>query len=128
MKDKLEELLKKAKPLSPEAAKAKATSLKEMMDMLKDGMGKDIAGLKKVTVASNSPEGLKEGLEKAKDILNKKEIENPEEESLESPEEEKSEMSEEAKIAKLEKELEELKAKKKGTELASAKDSIKNIF
>ena len=61
-------------------------------DMMKDGLK---GGLSKVTVAADNPEHLKEGLEKAKEILAKKELPGMEESSeMESPEEELSEDSE----------------------------------
>ncbi len=118
----IQEIFANAKKLKPEEAKAKAESLKEMMASLKEVMGKDLQGLKKVTVASDSDEGLEEGLEKAKEVLEAKE-------SPEAPEMgESCEMSEDDKIAKLEKELADLKAKKKGEEISSAKANIKEIF
>jgi hypothetical protein len=147
MKHDFEKLLKeKGKPLNAESAKVMKDSLHGLNEMIKDGLGKDMSGLKKVTVASNSAEGLKEGLDAAKEkveekpedkIAKEEESESPKHEASESPSEENveekvaedmSSMSEEEKIAFLEKQLEELKAKKKGSELASAKDSIKSIF
>ncbi len=149
MMQEFDDLLKKAKPLSPEAAKAKAKSIKELLSMLKDGMGEELKGVKKVTVASDSKEGLDAGLDKAKELLGKEDQESEDkkeesegdevsplhklEESSESKEEEKSESpadekSEEEKISELEKQLEELKAKKRGNDLASAKQSLKSVF
>jgi hypothetical protein len=149
MKHDFEKLLKeRGKPLNAESAKVMKDSLHGLNEMIKDGLGKDMAGLKKVTVASNSAEGLKEGLDAAKEKVEEKsdkqeespkheESESLKHEASESPSEENVEekvaedmsaMSEEEKIAFLEKQLEELKAKKKGSELASAKDSIKSIF
>ena len=145
--DKL--LKEKGKPLSSESAKVMKDSLHGLNEMIKDGLGKDMEGLKKITVASNSTEGIKQGLDAAKEKVEeastKKEGESSEHEKEESPEHEKSEssteenveekvaqdmssLSEEEKIAFLEKQLEELKSKKKNSELASAKDSIKSIF
>tara|TARA_R110000868_G_scaffold66014_10_gene197044 strand:+ start:3846 stop:4304 length:459 start_codon:yes stop_codon:yes gene_type:complete len=67
--DKLMEKKKKDKPMSDMAKEAKMSVVKEMQAMaagaMKDGLK---GGLKKVTVASDSPEGLKEGLDKAKQI------------------------------------------------------------
>ncbi len=128
---KLEELLKKGKKMSPIAAKAKSKVLEELGDDMMD-MGTDkIKGLKKVTVASDSPKGIEKGLDMAKKIVGKKDMmmgdfeeEMPESESDESeekelaegemPEEEMEEMSEEElkeQIAKLQEMLKEKKMK-----------------
>lgn len=60
-----------AKKLSPLDQKASLKALgdfrSEAQKLMKDKMN----GLKKVTVASDSKEGLKEGLEKAEDLLSK---------------------------------------------------------
>jgi hypothetical protein len=146
MKHEFEKLLKeKGKPLNADSAKVMKDSIHGLNEMIKDGLGKDMTGLKKVTVASNSEEGLKEGLDAAKEKVEDQPEEKSKEEKSESPKHEASEspseesveekvaedmssMSEEEKISFLEKQLEELKAKKKGSELASAKDSIKSIF
>lgn len=58
--------------MSPSAKKAKLTALKEAHKMASDMMKEDLSGLKKVTVASDSKSGLKAGLEKAEDMLEKK--------------------------------------------------------
>lgn len=55
--------------MSPAAQKAKLTALKEAHKMSSDMMKDDLNGLKKVTIASNSPEGLKKGLEKVEEML-----------------------------------------------------------
>lgn len=61
------------------ASEAKLDALKAVKSLAQKKMAED---LKKVTVASDSTEGLKEGLEKAKEVL-------PEsEESMEDPEKE----------------------------------------
>lgn len=111
MKKKMAE--QKDKPADPKKMEAKATVVKDLMSSLKDLMANDIKGMKKVTVASDSAEGLEEGLEKAQDIVEKKDMSpadsiNPEEEE----EMDSHEMDEESKIADLEKQLAELKAKK----------------
>jgi hypothetical protein len=68
--DKLMEKKKKDKPMSDVAKDAKTSVLKDLQSMasnaMKDGLK---GGLKKVTVASDSPEGLKAGLEKAEDMV-----------------------------------------------------------
>lgn len=61
-----------SKKMSPMEAKAKLATLKSLMsdmdDMMMDGM-KNAKGKMKVSVMANSPEGLKEGLEKAEDVV-----------------------------------------------------------
>jgi len=62
-------MFEKKKKLSPVAQKAKLTALKEAHKMASDMMKEDLSGLKKVTVASDSAKGLKEGLEKAEELV-----------------------------------------------------------
>lgn len=51
-------------------SKAKMSILKELRKMAMDDMGEGLkSGLKKVTVAAPDEKGLKEGLEKAEDIV-----------------------------------------------------------
>lgn len=80
----------------------KIEAAKEMRDlassMMKDSLGGKMKSLKEVKVASDSSEGLKKGLEKAKEMVNKKAEIMPEEDheeeiaqGEESPEEESSE-------------------------------------
>lgn len=120
---KLDKLMaKKKKPeMDPMEKEAKMSVIKQMMDLAHEAMGEKIGGLKKVTVASDSPEGIKAGLELAKhkigDLSEKheddgieefpaSEEESAEHEASENPEEEMSEHELDAK-------LEELMAKKK---------------
>lgn len=101
---------------------AKASVMKELSDMLKGKAMGDIHGLKKVTVASDSPEGLKTGLELAKEKMDEmspkeempeEELSEDEEEMSESPEEKLAEeKNPDMEIAELEKKIAELKAKK----------------
>jgi hypothetical protein len=131
MMKEFNDLLKKGKPLSAEEAKAKASSLKDLMGQIRSGLGKDIAGLKKVTVAADSKEGLKEGLEKAESLLGDEDESEESDEKLAEDKEESSETpakSEEEKIADLEKQLQELKDKKRGKDVEGAKESLKSIF
>lgn len=52
---------------------AKLSQLSELSKEMRKMMGDDYAkGLQKVTVASDSPEGLKKGLSKAQEIMEKK--------------------------------------------------------
>lgn len=69
----LKEILMKKKSegkvLDPMKKKAKGGVLQNLIDEMVGMNGDKVKGLKKVTVASSSPEGLKEGLEKAEDIV-----------------------------------------------------------
>ena len=58
---------------------AKMDVLKQIRQIASDAMKDDMKmrGLKKVTVASNSEEGLEEALDKAKDMLEQSPINNP---------------------------------------------------
>jgi hypothetical protein len=111
--DKFDKLLMKKKKegreMSPEEQSAKMNVLKD----LKSQMSKHMAdGIKKVTVASDSPEGLKEGLEKAEDLVESKlSPESPDmEDSEDSEDEEEMVASPEEIDAKIQK-LMELKKK-----------------
>lgn len=76
MMNKFKELLlKKAKDgkfLSEEDKAAKMEVLDGIKELMSDSMGKDLKGLKKVTVASPTEEGLKAGLEKADEVVSEK--------------------------------------------------------
>ena len=133
--NKLEKLLMKkhgeGKMLSKSAAKAKSSVLEDLMGDMFDHEGDKVKGLKKVTVASNSPKGLEKGLDKAKEMLGDKGLsdedmpegeESAEHEESESPELEASEHEDmgdeemspeeiEAKIAELRDLLKEKKMK-----------------
>ena len=63
------EMKKKGSPLTENEKKAKMHVVKAMRDMAEQAMGEKLNGLKKVTVASNDKEGLKAGLEKAKELI-----------------------------------------------------------
>jgi hypothetical protein len=97
---------------------AKAAMAKELSDMLGEDLTEGIKDSKRVTVASDSEEGLKKGLEKAEDILESKmedesDMEDESEMESESEDESEDEMDSEEKIRELEKQIEELKAKRK---------------
>jgi hypothetical protein len=128
MKHKLENLMRKKAEkgdvLSKSHAKAKSGILQELMDDMMGMEGDKVKGLKKVTVASNSPMGLKKGLEKAEDIVGempegeempedeKMAEEEPSEEMEESPEMEVAEEEgEEENVEDLKAEIEKLKEK-----------------
>lgn len=57
------------KMLSPMEMKAKMGVLDTIDAMCSDEMGSKLSPLKKVTVASDSPQGLESGLDKAKSLL-----------------------------------------------------------
>lgn len=114
MDEKFKELLLKKwkaqgeKPVEGEKMAAKA----EMADKLAKLLQSDLAdgmksGMQKVSIASDSPEGLKKGLEMAQSKVDK--IAEMSEEGEDSEQESESEDSE---IEELEKKLAELKAKK----------------
>ena len=115
IKKLMEKKKAKGETLSPVHGKAKSGILQGLID---DMMGADsdkVKGLKKVTVASNSPEGLKHGLDKAKEI-----VANPDAESelADTSEEggeleegsEDEESSESAELEHDEQEIDDLKA------------------
>lgn len=106
MKDKLMKMMGEKKKLSPIEIKAKSGVLEQLKKDMQDMMGEKVAGLKKVTVASNDPKGLEQGLQKAKEMIHggdepdsylpesqdmEEMEESPEHEASESPEEEMSE-------------------------------------
>ena len=70
MKD-MKELFAKKKKIGDVEKEAKMGVLKEVSDMAGAAMGDKLKGLKKVTVASDSKEGLDKGLSKAKELLDK---------------------------------------------------------
>lgn len=65
----LEKKKKSGKEMSDVEQEAKMGVVKAMRDMASEQMGKKLGGLKKITVASDSPQGLKEGLAKVKDMM-----------------------------------------------------------
>jgi membrane protease subunit (stomatin/prohibitin family) len=86
LKEKLMELLKKKKregaELSDVEKQAKMGVVKDLQDFAKESMGEGLKGVKKVTVAADSPEGLKAGLEKAEDIVEGEEESDDSEEQM----------------------------------------------
>lgn len=72
MTDKMKKMLDKKKgqgKMSEAEKDAKMSVVNHMKDMASKMMGDHVKGLKKVSVASNSGEGLKEGLHKAEEML-----------------------------------------------------------
>lgn len=77
MMHRMAKMLEKKRDLSPNEKHAKLGVLKELHDMASADMGDKLDGLKKVSVMSDSPEGLQHGLEQAKHILS-----NPEQDEM----------------------------------------------
>lgn len=65
----MKKLEKKGRDLDPNEKKAKLDVIKELRNQASEMMGGKLHPLKKVTVASDSEEGLKAGLQKAGDIV-----------------------------------------------------------
>ena len=97
------------KPMSPSHKKAKGSVLSDLMEHLGSMGLEKVKGMKKVSVASDSKEGLKEGLEKAESIVEGEE-ESPEMELGEMESEDDMEESEEKSEEELKAEIEALKA------------------
>lgn len=72
--------------MDPADVAAHSSVLGDLMSSLDSHGAEKVKGLKKVTVASNSDEGMKSGLDKAKEIVDQgdKEVTGDEDESLES--------------------------------------------
>lgn len=84
-----------SKDMSPVDKQATGDVLHDLMSYLSSLQGDKVKGLKKVTVSSNDPKGLVEGLSKAKDMVGdeseEESSEDPMEELMESPEDEHKE-------------------------------------
>lgn len=81
---KMKKMLGGKGKLSDVEKEAKMNVVKALSDDMSSLLRDKLKGLKKVTVASNSEEGLKEGLEKAEELLEKKMCENCEGEGCEA--------------------------------------------
>jgi hypothetical protein len=115
MQDFMKMLQKRQREQGPQdekKMKAKASMAKELSDTLGGDIAEDMKGMSKVTVASDSEQGLKKGLEKAEEVLENK-MEPEESEDMEEKEdsEEESSDSEDLKsqIEELKRQLEDLK-------------------
>ena len=133
MMDEFRQLLMKKKqsqgdkPMNEHKMKAKADMAKSLSDMLGSDITEDMkksSGVKKITVASDSTKGLKDGLDEAEDIIdpmNEDSEEDSEDESYDTMMAHGKENGEygdtvpelQDKIAELEKQLEELKSSKR---------------
>lgn len=70
MKELMEKMMKKKEGKKADKKAAKLDTLKALSDSMSDLMG---GNLKKVTVAAKDEKGLKEGLDKAKELMDNKE-------------------------------------------------------
>jgi hypothetical protein len=130
MNPKFIELLKKkkaqGKELRPIEAKAKGDVINDLMSEMGGSAVDKLKGLKKVTVASDSPEGMQKGLKMAEKVVKKSpsmiedevmKEEGSEHEMSESEDEESSEHEyaehedRDSTILELKKQIEELKQK-----------------
>lgn len=75
MHDRMSKILHKKRDLSENEKKAKIDVVQHLRDMASEAMGDKMDGLKKVSVMSDSPEGLKEGLDKAREVVSGPEME-----------------------------------------------------
>lgn len=82
---------KKESGMSDTEMSAKKSILSGIKEMAEKAMGGKVHGLKKVTVASDSPEGLKEGLELAKEKISEEPKKESEAEEVAEEMEESSE-------------------------------------
>lgn len=67
----LKKLKKKEGKMPSHEKDAKMSVLSHLRDMAQESMGGKLSGLKKVSVMSDSKEGLKEGLSKAQELTDK---------------------------------------------------------
>lgn len=110
MKEKIKKKMEKSNGLSDLEKEAKSSVLGDLSAQAGKAMAGKLAGMKNVSVASDSPEGLQAGLAKAEELVQKMPM------SEES--EEESEMSEEMKgyehmsVEELDMAIEELQALK----------------
>lgn len=109
--------LKKKKEMSPMEKKAKLGIMEDIQGIASKAMHGKLGGLKKVEVASDSPEGVKEGLDLAKQAIEGSEelSESPEHEESESAEFEAGE-DEEMSEEEIDNKIKELLLKKKSLE------------
>lgn len=69
MNHKLHKMLSKKRDLSEPEKHAKMSAVHDLRGLASDMMGDKMDGIKKVSVMSNSKEGLKHGLDKARGVL-----------------------------------------------------------
>lgn len=122
MKDKIMKMLmdkkKAGKELSENEKNAKLKIVGDLKKLAEDAMANDIKGMKKVTVAAPTEEGLKEGLEKAEEIVSEQ-PEMEDSDDLEDAEEAEDELEDE------DLSLEDIEAKI--AELLQKKEAMKKV-
>jgi hypothetical protein len=93
MHEMMKKMKGKEKKMPGHEKDAKMSVLSHLRDMAQESMSGKLGGLKKVSVMSDKPEGLEQGLDKAKELVKHmgNEEESPEGEASESLEEEASE-------------------------------------
>lgn len=74
MKEKLMKMMAKKKDLSPAEKKAKMSAVKDLKSAAHEAMGSKMDHLKKVSVMSDSPQGLEHGLDMAKHVVSNPEM------------------------------------------------------
>lgn len=74
MKEKLKKMMASKRDLSPAEKKAKMSAVKDLKSMAHEAMGDKMDHLKKVSVMSDSPEGMKHGLDMAKQVVSNPEM------------------------------------------------------
>jgi len=109
-KMKLMKLMAKKPKISDNEKQAKMSVLDELEGHAKEAMASKLPGLKKVTVAADSEEGLMKGLDKAEELLEGEESEEEDMEEMAMPEMSEEELDQ--KLAELMKMKEMLQAKK----------------
>jgi hypothetical protein len=116
----MEEKSKSQKKMMPLEKDAKMQAVKAMRQMASEEMAMPLKNLKKVSVAADSEEGLKEGLEKAEEIVEQgmpKESMSEEYEDSEEMSEDMHEMPEEMSLEEVESKIAKLEALKKDLQL-----------
>lgn len=125
----LEKLMMKkhgeGKVLGKAAAKAKSSVLEDLMSDMFDHDGDKVKGLKKVTIASNSPKGLEKGLDKAKEMLGEKGMSEEDMPEGEESGEHEAEESPEMEASEHEADEEEMSADEIEAKIAELKDLLK---
>lgn len=101
-KELLKQKAKEGKILSDEEAKGKMSVLDEMDDIIGEKMSDKVKGLKKVSVAAPNQEGLEEGLDLAKNVVESGAIDKMESEDEMEDESDMADMSKEEIMAKIE--------------------------
>lgn len=112
MNSMLEKLkgLKKTRTMSEPEQEGKLAAIGKLNESASKSMGDKLSSLKKVTVASDSEQGLEKGLTKAKELIGKLPMGDEESEDAEMIEEPKMALDESASSEELEEEIQRLLA------------------